>query len=344
MSRTILLLAASALLGCSSGRAKPVAFSLVEQHPRPVLARGMPGTADNKYGFEGGRVVKVGGMYHLFTSEMIADPKWAKTRLAHWSSDDRLTWKRISTLRESSGDYTGQDPRAALFLPIPIYDPQDERWNLFYSAFRSAPNSGGRWLINHDGRIWRAASRTPGPEGIGGPYDDLGVILAPGPDSDPWEGLQGVDSFFPFRTGSRWRAFYGSAQTQKWPCEFWGVGLVEAPKLAGPWKRLSKLNPIPIDKRWVENPQVLRLRDGAYAAVFDATPQGRAIGYTGSPDGKHWAEGKYVKLSAGEGDWLKQSRVPLGLIERADGDFDVFFTGYDQSGYGCVSLATLRRE
>jgi hypothetical protein len=36
--------------------------------------------------------------------------------------------------------------------------------------------------------------------------------------------------------------------------------------------------------------------------------------------------------------------VPLGLIERDDGHFDVFFTGYDQSGYGCVGLVTLRRE
>lgn len=317
-------------------------MTLVDQHPRPALAKGMPGTENNKYGFEGGRVIFHNGAYHLFVSEMIADVKWAKTRLAHWTSPDKIHWQRLSTIRESSGDHTGKDPKAALFLPIPIYDDRLQRWTLFYSAFKSAPNGGGKWLLNHDGRIWRALSQIPGPDGLGGLYKDQSIILEPGKDSDPWEGLQGVDSFFPFQIDGAWHAFYGSAQTQKWPCDFWGVGLAKAPKLSGPWKRMSSRNPVLIDKRWVENLHVLKLPTGPYIAVFDATPQGRAIGYTSSPDGLNWNPARYIPLDSGENNWLKQPRTPISLLLRNDGLLDVFFTGYDRTGYGCLSFLTLR--
>jgi hypothetical protein len=57
-----------------------------------------PGTGGNKYGFEGGRVLKLNGTYHLFTSEMIGDPHWVKMKLAHWTSRDRRRWQRAATL------------------------------------------------------------------------------------------------------------------------------------------------------------------------------------------------------------------------------------------------------
>lgn len=327
------------LLAGQFGWAQSVRLELVHQHPQPVIGK----TEGNRYGFEGGRVVLLEGTYHLFVSEMIDNPKWAKTRLAHWTSEDRIHWKRISTLFESSGEYAGKDQRAALFLPIPVYDEQIQRWTLFYSAFRSAPNANGKWLINHDGKIWRALSKTPGREGIGGPYEDAGVVLRPGGDSDRWEGLQGTDSFFPFHAPGEkgWLAFYGSAHTQKWPCDFWGVGLVAAERLEGPWKRLSSLNPVPIDPVWVENPHVIKLPDGRLLAVFDATPKGRCIGYTTSRDGLHWEKGSYLELEKGEGNWLKQPRTPIGLLRRADGRYDLFFTAYDQQGYGCVAWAVV---
>jgi len=110
---------------------------------------------------------------------MNADPKWTKTRLAHWTSRDGLAFTRQSTLFESSGDFTGADPLAALFLPIPVFDEELNRWTLFYSAFRSAPNLKDKWLINHDGRIVRALSQTPGRDGIAGPYKDIDIALQP---------------------------------------------------------------------------------------------------------------------------------------------------------------------
>ena len=48
---------------------------------------------------------------------------------------------------------------------------------------------------------------------FGGPYEDIGVIQEPGPLADVWEGLQGSDSFFPFKVDYKWLAFTGSAKT-----------------------------------------------------------------------------------------------------------------------------------
>ena len=127
---------------------------------------------------------------------------------------------------------------------MPVYSDRDERWNLFYVAYRCAPDPPDRWLTNHEGRIWRAVSQTPGPHGYDGPYRDVGIVLEPGADSDSWEGLQGTDSFFPFRVGERWLAFYGSANTQDKQIGKWQVGLAESETLAGTWKRLSATNPV----------------------------------------------------------------------------------------------------
>jgi hypothetical protein len=98
------------------------------------------GVQGNKYGFEGGTVVKDNaGVYHLFLSEvtsifaicqslfalivisylqMVGDPRWVKMRLAHWSvtptTIPHVSWTpgeqhvtRVSTLFESSGNYDG---------------------------------------------------------------------------------------------------------------------------------------------------------------------------------------------------------------------------------------------
>lgn len=45
-----------------------------------ILRRGSPDTEDIKYGFEGGRVVKIGNTYHMITSEMVGDPYCVRMR------------------------------------------------------------------------------------------------------------------------------------------------------------------------------------------------------------------------------------------------------------------------
>ncbi|HRI82141.1 MAG TPA: hypothetical protein PLF88_06875, partial [Opitutaceae bacterium] len=59
-------------------------FTLTSSPAAPVIGPRHPGLAGNRYGFEGGRVLRQGGCYHLFTAEMADDPFWVKMRLAYW--------------------------------------------------------------------------------------------------------------------------------------------------------------------------------------------------------------------------------------------------------------------
>ena len=307
----------------------------------PILTTRSEGAQGNKYGFEGGRVLKIKGTYHLFTSEMVGDPHWVKMRLAHWTSQDRTHWQREETLMESSGEFSGKDPRAALWSPMPVYDDNEGRWNLFYVAYQAAPDTSEHWLTNHEGRIWRAVSAIPGEDGIGGPYKDVGVILQRGKDSDSWEGLQGTDSFFPYRVGDGWYALYGSAHTEKLPISLWQVGLAKAPDLAGPWSRCTENNPLKVETRFIENPIVSKLHDGTFVAVYD-TDAPNAIGYMFSNDGIHWSQGQHLVVQEGQDVWASEVRTPLGLIAEEDDSFSLFYTanekvrGMEPDGNGIV--------
>lgn len=298
---------------------------LAKQFEEPILTTRSAGAEGNKYGFEGGRVLKLRGVYHLFTSEMVGDPHWVKMRLAHWTSDDRLHWKRASTLFESSGDFTGKDQRAALWSPMPVYNTKEGRWNLFYVAYQSAPDTPEKWLTNHEGRIWRAVSKVKGPGGIDGPYEDAGIILQRDKNSDPWEGLQGTDSFFPYQVGKKWYAFYGTGHTEKLPISLWQVGLAWAQELSGPWKRCTDLNPLKTEKIFIENPIVTLLPDGTFVAVYDNN-QAHSVGYTFSRDGIHWTTGKSLVVQKGDGIWASEIRTPLGLVPEGKDLFTLFYT------------------
>lgn len=316
-----------------------VELEVVRQCVRPVLTVHTPGAAGNKYGFEGGRVVKLGSTYHLFTSEMVGDPHWVKMRLAHWTSPDRAHWQRMATLFESSGDFTGKDPRAALWSPMPVFDPKANRWNLFYVAYAASPDTSQAWLTNHEGRIWRAVSEQPGREGIDGPWKDAGIVLERGANSDSWEGLQGTDSFFPYRVGDRWYALYGSAHTESLPISLWQVGLASAPELRGPWTRCTDFNPLRVEPRFIENPIVTRLADGMYLAVYD-NHVANEIGYTVSADGIHWSAGQHLVVQSGRHVWATEVRTPLGMVEEGGNSFTLFYTanekiaGAHADGYG----------
>jgi hypothetical protein len=303
---------------------------LVRQHPTPVLTTRSPGAEDIRYGFEGGRVVKVGGTYHLFTSEMAGDPIWVKMRLGHWTSRDRLKWKRAGTVAESSGEFAGKDPRASLWSPLPVWDAGERRWNLFYVAYRSAPSDGTRFLLNHAGEIWRAVSRTPGEEGIGGPFEDVGVVMRPGRDSFAWEGLQGTDSFFPWPVGRRWRAFYGSARSETKPIGHWLVGPAEAETLAGPWRRVAEENPAPLETRFIENPIVTEAPGGGFLVVYDSEGPD-VIGWMYSADGVRWGGGRRLTIQPKAGEWAKDVRTPLGLVHEGGRRFTLFYTGFEQT-------------
>jgi hypothetical protein len=310
-------------------RAADKVLVVTRQLDGPVLTIRSAGAEGNKYGFEGGRVVKLDGVYHLFTSEMIGDPHWVRMKLAHWISHDGMRWQRVGTLRSSSGDFTGHDPRAALWSPIPIFDPDRNLWNLFYVAYRAAPDTPHQWLTNHEGQIWRAVSVESGRAGIGGPYRDVGVVLQRGKDSGSWEGLQGTDSFFPYRVGSNWFALYGSARTESLPIALWQVGLARAAQLGGPWTRCSGLNPLRVEPSFIENPIVSRLADGSFVAVYD-NHRANSVGYSFSSDGIHWSVGKQLTVQTGTGVWASEVRTPLGLIDEGNGSFTLFYSGNER--------------
>ena len=352
--RTLLTICLLLISLAAMAQEKKPRLILTKQSETPVLTVNSPGAEGNKYGFEGGRVLKLGNTYHLFTSEMVDAPLWVKMKLGHWTSEDRLHWQRVSTLFTSSGEFEGKDPRAALWAPMPVYNEKEGRWNLFYVAYRSAPNTEAKWLNNHDGRIWRAVSKVKGTEGIGGPYEDVGIILEPGPESQPWEGLQGSDSFFPYPVGGMWYGFYGSADTQQMPIKAWKVGLASAPELAGSWKRLAAGNPLQIEKVFIENPVVTKLEDGTYMAVYDCNVP-NAIGYTSSRDGIHWTPGEALLVQPkGKGFWADDVRTPLGLVPEGKDTFTLFYTGYENvksrfpdtsdPGIGSVGLVTLKLQ
>ncbi len=328
--------------GKSQTTPPPVRFSVQQVHPQPVIDRNHLDAKDNKYGFEGGSVVKVGGTYHLFTAEMVGDPVWVKMRLAHWTSPDALHWKRQATLKETSGQPRAQTglPYASVWAPMPIWNRQEQRWNLFYVTYDTGGAAGGR--------IWRAVSTVAGKNGIGGPYKDIGIILQPDAQSQPWEGDQGTDSFYPYPVGDHWLAFYGSHANKP----EWLVGLAEAPSLAGPWTRLATGNPLAIDPIMVENPIVTQVK-GGYLMVYDAdvvSADGKRdasrVGFSSSPDGVHWTKGGRITVQPdGPEHWSKLMRTPLGLVPEGGNRFTLLYTAERlPGGFYCVGMVRVKQE
>ena len=326
----IATISVSAVIATGSASRTSPTLSLVRQHPAPVLTTRTSGAEGNRFGFEGGRVVKVDGTYHLFTSEMVGDPIWVRMKLGYWTSRDRLTWTRAATVRESSAEFTGADPRAALWSPLPVWDETANRWNLFYVVYRSKPGDGTAFTLNYDGRIWRAISKSPGMKGVGGPYEDVGVVMQPGTDSLPWEGLQGTDSFFPWQVGGRWYAMYGSARTERQPIEHWLVGLASAPALSGPWQRIPAHSPLPMEATFIENPIVTPAPNGGWLTVYDGNAAD-AIGWSWSADGIEWEKGHALVVQPTADRGRKTSARRWDSWPKAGGVYTVFYTGFEQA-------------
>lgn len=301
-----------------------VALEIVGSHEGPVLTEGDAGTEGIKHGLEGGTVKKIDGVYHLFTSEQMTSPKWVKMRLGHWKSTNGVDWERLSTLKESSGNYTGEDTRAALWSPMPTFNERDNTWYLTYVAYRSKPIKNNAFYTNYDGRIWLAKSEVKGKDGFGGPYEDIEVILD-SEDAMDWEGLQGTDSFFPYKVDGKWYGFHGSAQTHDIMAgAFWGVGLAQADQITGPWKRMEEYAPVDFKAGFAENPIVTKLDNGYYVAIVDNDLTGFSYSY--STDGKNWSKAFALDMEAQMKKWWIEVRTPLSLIKEDDGTYTVFYS------------------
>src|SRR6478672_6164680 len=94
LSTALLLACLTAAAVRGQGRAPRLV--LTGSRDTPVITTRSPGAEGNRFGFEGGRVVKVNGVYHLFTSEMVDDPIWVRMRLGYWTSRDKTSWTRVA--------------------------------------------------------------------------------------------------------------------------------------------------------------------------------------------------------------------------------------------------------
>lgn len=70
----LLFLSVLCLPVLSRAQVKSLRLVVARQFDEPILTTHSAGAEGNKYGFEGGRVLKLDGAYHLFTSEMVGDP------------------------------------------------------------------------------------------------------------------------------------------------------------------------------------------------------------------------------------------------------------------------------
>ncbi|MBK0370877.1 glycoside hydrolase family protein [Flavobacterium agrisoli] len=332
---------------------KPL-FKVIGGQDAPVIDEGMSGTEGIQGGFEGGRVVKIKDTYHMFPTERAGEKgvdyyyDRVKTKIGHWTSKDAIHWKRESTIYQASGVYAiteddnpMNDRRAAIWSYMPVFNEKTNKWYGYYLAYTVHKEIEP----NHSfGRIWRCESTVEGIDGIGGPYKDMGIIMEPGLDSQPWEGRQGVASFFPYQVGDKFFGFYSGA----YPFESWAdypkksgkgwfVALAESKSLEGPWSRLNKgLEPIKtIHPQFVENPIVSQLPNGLYIAIFDGGPEGwghhlpNMIGYTLSKDGVNWSEARYIPIETKVKKWWDIMRTPLCLIPEGNDEYTIVYNAID---------------
>ncbi|KRD61084.1 hypothetical protein ASE40_05910 [Flavobacterium sp. Root935] len=332
---------------------KPL-FEIIGGENKPVIDEGMSGTEGIQGGFEGGRVVKVGDTYHMFPTERAGEKgvdyyyDRVKTRIGHWTSKDAITWKRESTIYQASGTYAVteddnpmNDRRAAIWSYMPVFNEKANKWYGYYLAYTVSKEIEP----NHSfGRIWRCESTVEGINGIGGPYKDMGIIMEPGLDSQPWEGRQGVASFFPYQVGDKYFGFYSGAYPFNSWADYpkksgkgWFVALAESKSLEGPWTRMNKgLEPIKtMHPQFVENPIVSQLPNGLYIAIFDGGPDGwghhlpNMIAYSLSVDGVNWAEAHYLPIETKVDKWWDIMRTPLCLIPEGNDVYTVVYNAID---------------
>jgi len=133
-------------------------LELIEASLTPLIDNNNPGSEGNKRGYEGGTVFMKDGIYHMFVTEEINE--WVGTRTGYWQSKDGIIWERISTIQQSVDK--PNDPRNAVWSPMPIYNNNEDRWNLFYVGYEKYGQTNGR--------VFRAISAAKGMDGLAGPY------------------------------------------------------------------------------------------------------------------------------------------------------------------------------
>lgn len=311
---------------------------VIEESQAPVIGPDQPDLTGNRSGFETGVTLKIDGTYHMFIGEMFGRPHLDK-RIGHWTSTDAKRWTRQGTVFESKPGRSHLNPMSEVWTQAMIFDEKADRWTLFYIAYRGGnPAKGEALNMDYEGTARRAVSQVKGRKGIGGPFKDVGVAMAPGgKDAALWEGQQGLDSFFPYKVGNKWVTLHGSHN--HFPVSPWQVGVATADSLtASEWKRVPSEQPSPIETLFIENPIVNRLPNGHWIAVYDSNhfapnqpdipvKANNSVSYSISKDGIRWHQGRSLIVQSTEAsNWSSDVRTALGLVPEDDGTFTLLYT------------------
>lgn len=301
-------------------------MQLLEESKEALIGPDHPGSKGIQYGYEGGIVFMHRNEFHMFVTEQVTGI--VLTRTGHWKSADGINWTRLKTLQEPVD--TPGNPRYSIWSPMPFYNENEKRWNLFYVGYEQ--------MDPWNGRVFRAYSAKPGRDGFDGPYVDVpGAVLSyTDPDKDPWEGAQGVGAFYAYQVGKKWYAFYNSGDSRT----RWDEGLATADSLEGKWTR--DRTPLPT-LSYSENPIVIRLNDGTYFCVFDhlakCLNRCRSIGFAWSLDGIHWQQDF---LDIPMPSWAKSIRTPQSLIPAGGNDYWVYFTAHTNTKFDAMGRIKIR--
>lgn len=305
-------------------------LKMVTQHKGQAIGPAHPDVlaSGNKSGFETGQVVKINGVYHMFVNEMFDRPH-RDMRISYWTSADATNWKRQSTVVESIPGRTPTNPKSEVWVTGVVFNEDENAWNIFYVAYRAGDKNKGEIEGNdYQGKIWRAKSVKAGQKGIAGPYADMGIVMEPDANSQPWEGQQAVACFNPYKVGNTWYSPYDGHNHV--PKGGWPTGMAFAPKLSGPWTRMPEgFNPIQLADVFTENEVVTRLKDGRYLMIYDSFGD-QEIGYSLSTDGVNWNRETRIKVQTDNNIWADAGdhsmRTPLCAIEENDGTYTVVYT------------------
>lgn len=303
-------------------------LELVQGSNTPLIDRSNPGSAGNRNGYEGGTAFMYKSEFHLFVTEEMTGTDL--TRTGHWKSNNGTSWIRVGTVQNSVN--IPNNPRHAIWSPMPVYNSEEGRWNIFYVGYEQHGT--------YHGRVFRAYSSINGYDGLNGPYTDTAGTVLSYADSNkhPWEGDQGADSFYVYRSSDKWWGFYGSAGTSSQ----WCVGLASASSLAGVWSRVANAH---ATFSYAENPIVTSLDDHTYFCVFDDLAHGlsncHSIGYGYSNDGANWTT-NYLNFSMP--GWATNIRTPQSLISAGNNEYWIYFTANTASGFDCMGRIRVRLE
>lgn len=358
LATLISLIMISCQVGTSDTSYSEVNLSVIDLVREPVITSGNPGTEDNRFGFEGGTCHKVADTYYLFTTEVFDKPKTAAVRLALWTSPDGHSFQKKSVIATTNYNWQDTTHRMSPWSPMAIYDPDREVWSVFHVGYRRKANSTN--VFNMSGRIFRYDSEVKGKNGIGGPYREGDWVTLLG-EPDWWEGPGKIVSFYPYKIGDQWWAFYGgnsvaehidaSGEGQAARHVFY-AGLAKSKGgITDEWERQYDLNPVQMDSEFIENSVVTKINDNLYINLYDGAND-HAISYSWSSDGIHWKPEQLIKFPDPP-DWIKSTRTPLGLINEGNDIYSIYFTAFDgnnpeqipptwHDGFGHVGLLKVK--